>query len=98
MRMPTIPTTVAIRFRLRSATTETTAWEVPSSARWLPTWNLGARWNIANEKFMENAEKVDVMGLRLSYGLSANTGLATNSSVVYRYNEVYRPEIPRTAW
>lgn len=40
---------------------------------------------------MENAEKVDVMGLRLSYGLSANTGLATNSSVVYRYNEVYRP-------
>ena len=31
------------------------------------------------------------MGLRLSYGLSANTGLATNSSVVYRYNEVYRP-------
>lgn len=62
-----------------------------SSARWLPTWNLGARWNIANEKFMENAEKVDVMGLRLSYGLSANTGLATNSSVVYRYNEVYRP-------
>ena len=62
-----------------------------ASARWLPTWNFGAKWNIANEAFMQNATKIDAMGLRVSYGLNASMGQATNSRAVYRNQEVYRP-------
>lgn len=62
-----------------------------SSSRWLPTWNFGAKWNIGNESFMENATKVDAMGLRISYGLNASMGQATNSRAVFRNEEVYRP-------
>lgn len=62
-----------------------------ASARWLSTWNFGAKWNIANEAFMENATKVDAMSVRLSYGLSANMPPETNSQALFYYRQTYAP-------
>ncbi|MGG9971405.1 SusC/RagA family TonB-linked outer membrane protein [Ferruginibacter sp. SUN002] len=52
------------------------------TARWLPTWSFGGSWNINEEKWFENVRKVDYMKLRVSYGLTASLGPATNSNVV----------------
>jgi TonB-linked SusC/RagA family outer membrane protein len=52
------------------------------TARWLPTWSVAGSWNIEREKFMQHINWVDYLTLRASYGLTASTGPATNSSVV----------------
>ncbi len=61
------------------------------TARWLPTWNVSAAWNIDTEPFMESYRLVDYLTLRGGYGLTANAGNATNSSVVYRSGTTPRP-------
>ncbi len=53
-------------------------------ARWLPTWSFGGSWNINDEKFFESVRKVDYLKLRVSYGLTASLGPATNSNVVLK--------------
>lgn len=40
--------------------------------RWGSFWSVAARWNISNEKFMENVEFVNVLKLRASYGVNGN--------------------------
>ncbi len=63
-----------------------------ATARWLPTWNLSARWNISNEKFMENASSwLDYLSLRASYGLTASMPPAANASAVFYNTSPYRP-------
>ncbi|WP_084190302.1 SusC/RagA family TonB-linked outer membrane protein [Reichenbachiella agariperforans] len=42
------------------------------SARYLPTWNVSAAWNIDQERFMGRLEFVDQLKLRATYGLSGN--------------------------
>lgn len=64
-----------------------------TTARWLPTWNISGAWNIDTERFMENIRAVDFLTLRAGYGLTANTGNATNSSVVYRSGTTPRPSL-----
>lgn len=55
-----------------------------SSSRWLPTWNIGAKWNIDKEDFMDNSI-FSTLALRTSYGLTAKMNEhAINSSAVYR--------------
>jgi len=53
-------------------------------ARWLPTWSLGASWNVEAEPFMDRLRFVDYLTLRASYGLTGSIGSATNSSIVLR--------------
>lgn len=43
-----------------------------ASNRWGTFWSLAARWNISNEKFMENSKVFDALKLRGSYGTSGN--------------------------
>ncbi len=62
-----------------------------SSARWLPTWNFGAKWNLQNEPFLEDVEWLDVLSARLSYGLTASMPNASNAAAVYYSSQVYRP-------
>lgn len=62
-----------------------------SSARWLPTWSVSGAWNIDQEKFMQNATKINLLKLRASYGLTADMGAATNSSVVLKAQNTLRP-------
>lgn len=55
-----------------------------STSRWLPTWNIGAKWNIDKEDFMDNSI-FSTLALRTSYGLTAKMNEhAINSSAVYR--------------
>lgn len=58
-----------------------------SSARWLPTWNVSGRWNLHNETFLKGNEKLSNAALRLSYGLIAGLGSASNALAVFR-NEI----------
>lgn len=62
-----------------------------NTARWLPTWNTSVAWNVDTEKFMEGVTAFDYLTVRAGYGLTANAGNATNSSVVYRSGTTRRP-------
>ncbi|MES2732334.1 MAG: SusC/RagA family TonB-linked outer membrane protein [Bacteroidota bacterium] len=60
-------------------------------ARWLPTWNVSGAWNVDMEPFMKNRAYLDFLTIRASYGLTANTGNATNSSLVLKNVSTRRP-------
>lgn len=62
-----------------------------STARWLPTWNVSAAWNIDTESFMKGLTYVDFLTLRAGYGLTANVGNATNAATVFLQSSTRRP-------
>ena len=55
-----------------------------NTARWLPTWNISGSWNIDAEDFFNKQDVFHSAKLRASYGLTASSGPATNSSIVLR--------------
>ncbi|WP_166922172.1 SusC/RagA family TonB-linked outer membrane protein [Flavobacterium poyangense] len=55
-----------------------------NSSRWLPTYTISGKWNLAEEKFIKNWSKINTLALRASYGLTATAGPATNSLAVLR--------------
>ena len=64
------------------------------SARWLPTWNISAAWNMHEEKFFESLRPaLSNFTLRASYSLTADRGPAsvTNSHVVIKAYNPWRP-------
>ncbi|MFC3196696.1 SusC/RagA family TonB-linked outer membrane protein [Parapedobacter deserti] len=61
------------------------------TARWLPTWNLSGSWNVDGEDFFARQRMLSRATLRASYGLTASSGPATNSSVVLRNASANRP-------
>lgn len=62
-----------------------------SESRWLPTWNLGAKWNISNEPFMEDVDWIDMLSLRASYGLTASMPPTSNAAAIFYNTQVFRP-------
>lgn len=54
------------------------------SSRWLPTYTVSGKWNVAEESFMKNNETINTLALRASYGLTATAGPATNSLAIYK--------------
>ncbi len=44
--------------------------------RWGVFWSVGASWNIDKEAFMEDAEWVNQLKLRYSYGVNGNNGIS----------------------
>jgi TonB-linked SusC/RagA family outer membrane protein len=66
------------------------------TARWLPTWNISAAWNLDTEAFMQSLSVIDFLTLKAGYGLTANVGNATNSSTVYRSGTTRRPHLDET--
>lgn len=55
-----------------------------SRARWLPTWNVGGKWNIDREEFMKSYRIFSNLAVRASYGLTAKMNeQAVNSQAVY---------------
>ncbi|MBF7093059.1 SusC/RagA family TonB-linked outer membrane protein [Flavobacterium sp. ALJ2] len=54
------------------------------SSRWLPTYTFSGKWNVSEEKFMQNFKAVNNLALRASYGLTATAGPATNSLAIYK--------------
>ena len=57
------------------------------NSRWLPTWNVSGRWNASNEKFLEDNSTISNLAFRLSYGLIAGLGSASNALAIFK-NEV----------
>lgn len=63
-----------------------------SRARWLPTWNIGVKWNMDKEQFMSRFPHISRMALRLSYGLTAKMNEnAINSSTIFRHFITHNP-------
>ena len=65
-----------------------------TSARWLPTWNISAAWNVHEEKFFEAwMPTISHLALKTSYSLTADRGPAwvTNSHVVIASHTPWRP-------
>lgn len=65
-----------------------------TSARWLPTWNIAAAWNVHEEKFFDKlAPALSHLSLKTSYSLTADAGPAwlTNSYVVIGSFNPWRP-------
>lgn len=56
-----------------------------SDSRWLPTYTIGAKWNVDKEDFIQNSDVISSLAFRPSYGL---VGLladnATNNLAVFR--------------
>ena len=56
-----------------------------SRSRWLPTWNVGGKWNIDKEDFLSESTAFSALSLRGSYGLTAKMNeQAINSLAVYQ--------------
>lgn len=47
-----------------------------------PLWSVGASWNAHNESFLRNIDWLDVLKLRLSYGLTGNINQNVTSYMV----------------
>lgn len=65
-----------------------------TSARWLPTWNVAAAWNIHEESWFKAIEPAfSFFSLKASYSLTADRGPAsvTNSRVVIQSQTPWRP-------
>ncbi len=52
--------------------------------KWGLFWSASGSWNISNEKWMDNANWLDLLKIRASYGLNGNNGIAA-----YRAYGVY---------
>ena len=64
------------------------------SARWLPTWNISAAWNMHEESWFEKLRPaLSNLTLKASYSLTADRGPAnvTNSRVVIQSYNPWRP-------
>ncbi len=56
-----------------------------SNAQWLPTWNVGVKWNIDKEDFMDYGNNISSLAIRASYGLTAKMNeKAINSNAVFK--------------
>ena len=64
------------------------------SARWLPTWNVGASWNVHEENWFYKQPVFSHMTLRASYSLVADRGPSwvTNALPVYYATQSWKPE------
>jgi TonB-linked SusC/RagA family outer membrane protein len=61
-----------------------------NAARYLPTWNVSAAWNLDKESFF-NVSWLDYLKLRATYGLSANLGPNTSALLNLRSDVTLRP-------
>ena len=61
-----------------------------NAARYLPTWNVSAAWNLDRESFF-NFSWLELLKLRATYGLSANLGPNTSALLNLRSDVTLRP-------
>lgn len=62
------------------------------TARYLPTWNVSGAWNIHQESFMDNADWVNLLKLKSTYGLSGSNPYDASAGLIVRGAEPLRPE------
>ena len=60
-------------------------------ARWLPTWNLSAKWNVIDEPWMQQMrDRISHLALKASYSLTAERGPVNNSLMIIRADTPWR--------
>ncbi len=57
-----------------------------SSARWLPTWNVSAGWNVHEENFLKDSNLINLLKLKGTYGVAGVVGPDANA-VLTLYGE-----------
>jgi TonB-linked SusC/RagA family outer membrane protein len=62
------------------------------TARWLPTWNVSGAWNLHEEDFFKKQEVLNRATIRATYGLTASTANAKNSSMILRNQTTRRTD------
>jgi len=65
-----------------------------NSARWLPTWNIGASWNAHEESFFEKLQPTfSHFTLRTSYSLTGESGVdfVNNANMIINSYNPWRP-------
>ncbi len=62
-------------------------------ARYLPTWNVSGAWNLHTESFMSNANWIDVLKLKATYGLSGDNPVGASAAMLIYGKEPLRPHI-----
>lgn len=60
---------------------------VSDKYKYLSLWSLPAAWNVDQERFLDNAEWVSSLKLRLSYGLQGNVDKNTSPYIVGTWGE-----------
>jgi TonB-linked SusC/RagA family outer membrane protein len=60
-------------------------------ARWLPTWNTSASWNVMKENFMSKQKLLSALSLRGTYGLTANSAPRAQAATIFSAANTYRP-------
>jgi TonB-linked SusC/RagA family outer membrane protein len=64
-----------------------------ANARWLPTYTVAGSWNFDRENFVKRFKWLSMGRLRASYGLSADTGPATNTAALFQSIITRRPVV-----
>jgi TonB-linked SusC/RagA family outer membrane protein len=64
-----------------------------ANARWLPTYTVAGSWNFDRENFVKRFKWLTMGRLRASYGLSADTGPATNTAALFQSIITRRPVV-----
>jgi TonB-linked SusC/RagA family outer membrane protein len=66
------------------------------SAQNKPVWSVGGRWAISREKFMEKAEWLNTLAMRLTYGIAGNAprpGTAASDDILNTVTNNFVPGI-----
>ena len=74
-----------------------------------PLWSVGASWNLKRENFLEQAENVDFLKLRVSYGVTGNIyqgatshmtaqSIGNNNYTRLPYSQIESPGNPSLKW
>lgn len=58
-------------------------------------WSIGLGWNIAEEEFMENADYIDDLKIRGSYGTNGNDAIGNNRFLTYFSANDYNGQVGR---
>jgi hypothetical protein len=77
--------------------------------RAIPLWSAGLKWDISNERFMQNLKWIDRLAARFTYGFSGNAPqgyapvttislLGSNFYTNYPYAVIATPAIENLAW
>ncbi|GAA4234321.1 SusC/RagA family TonB-linked outer membrane protein [Postechiella marina] len=62
------------------------------TARYLPTWNISGAWNMHNEKFLENADWLNLLKVKSTYGLSGSNPFDASAGLIVFGDEPLRPQ------
>ena len=54
-----------------------------------PSWSVGAKWGLANEKFFKRPDWINTLSLRASYGLAGNIDKSTTPDMTGEFDKEY---------